>query len=1390
MGVNLRNIEGDYDIGLDMGTGSVGWAVANEEGELLHFKKQPTWGSRLFDGADSAAAARVPRGQRRRYVRRRWRLDLLQGLLQDEVEKVDPDFFLRLRQSRLVNDDPNKTTSSYRWPIFNDSDFTEADYYEQFPTIYHLRKYLMESDEQADIRLVYLALHNIVKCRGNFLREGQSLSATKAKPDAAVEAFGDALAAWCDSREAECGKVNVDNIVAVLAAKGINNSERAASIAECLPVSLGDNAADKKLKKALSTAMVGLKAEFKDVFGEFAAEKTKISLADDEGVEAVREACPDDSKDLFESLRGVYSAYILQGLLSYAPGQTISANMVAKYVQYGRDLETLKALVREYKDKKIYDEFFRGPLYEDGSGYDVFQSKGYTRYNLGKTPYDDFAKEVRKLFAGTPAESDPRFESMMEAFGLQKFLRRLKTSDNGSIYYQLHLEEMEVILDKQGEFHPVLREQREKLLSLVSFRIPYYVGPLTQRNARLDAHGKARFAWSERMAGKEDVAITPWNWDDVIDKGKSAENFIKRMTGICTYLQGEDVLPKASLLYEEFCVLNELNGMRWTVDGDEEQRFDEEQRRGMVNDLFHRYRTVGNKRIEDWLAQNGYQTDARVVGSQGASGLESKMSSYIFFAKDIFGVKEIPKADYPMIEEIILWSTLFEDRAILREKLEEKYGPAGCGRLNDKQIKAICKKRFAGWGRLSRKFLTGLKVDTQLGEKSIMDILREGDPNSDGRRGRTMVLMEILHDDNLGFQKEIDAANRAYLEDAEDAWGVNDLPGSPAVRRSLNQAIRIVDEIAGIAGKAPKQIFIEVTRDDDMKKKGSRTKRRYDHLKEALAQLKEQDPDWTKGILGELKRVNANELDERLTLYFMQNGKCLYSGRAIDINQLSNAGLYEVDHIIPRSYVKDDSFENKALVYREENQRKTDAMLIDQQTRQRMSGYWRALHDVGLIGDKKFKNLMRSYVGENAMRGFIARQLVETSQMVKFAQLLLSVRYPETKIVPVKASMSHNLREAASFPKCREANDFHHAHDAYLACRVGQFVSKWYPDIYDQPIKYAHAMKKYVTEQAQIFNRNHEAPGSSGFVVGRFTGSFVDKETGEIWDGPAEVEEIRKALNYRQCYISRMPAEDSGVFWNATIYSPRDPKMGPKLALPLKKGLDPKKYGGYSSQQFAYFFIYEACDKKNRTVFRFAEVPVWLAPRIRRDKGVLVRYARELAEGEKLTFVGVQREKILKKQLIEIDGERFLITGKKEMRNATEIGLSASEVDLLQQYVSRRNSGMAGFESEAEIDSLVESVLKGAALYARRLSALLKLDCLREGISKLSGGEKIEVSLRILALANATVNMSDLSLAGGSKCAGCMQPTYSKLLTDPKIDFYIVDQSVTGMFEKRTRVGL
>ena len=1386
--MNLRNISDDYSIGLDMGTGSVGWAVGDVRGQLFHFKRQPTWGSRLFDSANTAAMARMPRSQRRRYVRRRWRLDLLQSLFQDEIEKVDPEFFIRLRQSRLIKEDRAEGHRDYGYPLFNDSDFTEREYYKRFPTIYHLRKWLMETDGQADVRLIYLAIHNIVKHRGNFLREEQkSLSAKTAKPDVALHSFFEALKAWCATRGYESVSDVTAKVLDVLADDKAAPTSKKKVIATLLGVSMGDDsAANRRCNDALAAGMVGLKAEFKNVFGEFQAEKTAIHLSSDEDVDALREACPDDSIELFNRLCDVYSAYVLQGLLSYAPGETISVNMVEKYEQYGKDLTLLKELVRRYASKS-YDSFFRGPTYPDTNIYDASKAKGYTKYNLGtsKLSYDDFSKEVKSLLGKTGAVNDERYQSMMEAFDKQQFLRRLKTSDNGSIYYQLHFEELQAILKNQGRFYPFLKTDEKKIESLVSFRIPYYVGPLSSRNAAVDQHGKQRFAWAERKPGQEDTPITPWNWDSVIDRNKSAEKFIKRMTGMCTYLQGEEVLPRCSLLYEEFCVLNELNGLRLTIDGDREHRLDAAQREGIVHDLFHHKRSVSYRQIEDWIAREEGFMYPHISGGQGVSGLESKMGSYIFFCKDVFGVDELDRKDYDMVEEIILWNTLFEDRRILKEKLVQKYGEQAGGPLSDEQIKRICKKRFTGWGRLSEKFLIGLKVKTDVGPKSIMDVLREGDPNSDSRRGHAMVMMEALRDENLGFQKRVDEFNRNYFEANGKLVEINELPGSPAIRRSLNQAMRIVDEIAKIAGHAPANIFIEVTRDDDERKKGRRTTRRYDELKKALEAFKSDDPE----IWREICETAPKDLDERLTLYFMQRGKCLYSGRPIDMNRLAESGLYEVDHIIPRAYIKDDSFENKALVYREENQRKTDALLIDQGVRRKMHDYWNMLHGAKLIGDKKYNNLMRSTISEQTMKGFVARQLVETSQMVKLVQSMLEVRYPETKIVPVKASISHNLREAAGFIKCREANDFHHAHDAYLALRVGMFIQKRHPGVYENPIGLTRAMRKYAQSQAEIFRSTHHLPGSAGFIVNSFMSSGFDKETGEIfkddWDAEAEVEGIRRALNYRQCFISRMPYEDTGVFWDATIYSPR---CGKNLGLPLKRHLDPKKYGSYSGKNYAYFFIYKEMDKRGKEDYQLAGVPIFLLSQLKYGESKLEDYARKLAVEKKRIFVGIEVWHILHDQLVEVRGDRLAVTGEEVMKSVHQLAFTQVEMELIKKLIENKNGDSSCNKRRITQDIL--NIIKSQAnsVNCKLISESIDILTIEKNFKSVSFEQQRDILLGIIRAyrGGRQSRPIDLSCLGGAKNAGRLRPARTKLPSD----FCIIDQSVTGMFERRTRIGL
>ena len=72
------------------------------------------------------------------------------------------------------------------------------------------------------------------------------------------------------------------------------------------------------------------------------------------------------------------------------------------------------------------------------------------------------------------------------------------------------------------------------------------------------------------------------------------------MTNKCTYLIGEDVLPKDSLLYSKFMVLNELKYLR--LDG---QKISVELKQKIYRDVFCRSRKVTQKKLKSYLIREG-----------------------------------------------------------------------------------------------------------------------------------------------------------------------------------------------------------------------------------------------------------------------------------------------------------------------------------------------------------------------------------------------------------------------------------------------------------------------------------------------------------------------------------------------------------------------------------------------------------------------------------------------------------------------------------------------------------------------------------------------------------------------------------------------------------------
>lgn len=1393
--MNLRGAEG-YSIGLDLGTGSVGWAVVGPDGRMLHVKGKPAWGARIFPSANQAADRRVNRSQRRRYARRRQRLDTLQSYFADEIDKVDPEFFVRLNASRLRPDDPDSHRSVHEpSPLFNGSDFTEHDYYKKFPTIWHLRSYLMTTDNKEDIRLVYLALHNIVKYRGNFLRQDQpGLSAKNADMSRACKQL-------CEALENRAEQLGIEGVSAdpTKVEEAFQKGSHAREISDQLGKHIIKTPGAPKMAVAIGKACVGYVAEFADalcvekVTGDGAS---SFSLADEDKVDAF--ACPDDAVELFEAIQATYSSFVLQELLSYEPGQTISSQFVKQYALHREDLKALKQLVRTYCPDK-YSEFFRGPKFANGDyDFNRVTSPSYTAYILGEKlcnkngcDHETLIKAIKKMLDPSKVKGlgeDPVFLGIKDRLFTENtdFLKKQKVRGNGAIPYQLHLEEMDAILKNQGRFYPFLEEHREEIERIVSSRIPYYVGPLginPDPGAPFESNpvdSTRKFAWSRRLPGKEHAKAYPWNIDEVIDKDATAELFIRRMTGTCTYLYGEPVLPSHSLLYEEFCVLNELNGARWRMTGSDWERFDQKDREGIYNDLFKQRASVPYRAVSEWMRRKHGHQDVEVRGGQKEEGFASSLDSYRFFKK-VLGVDDLDESLYPMVEDLVLWCTLFEDRDILRRKVEQAYGD----RLSEKQISQICKKRFTGWGRLSEKLLSGLKiVNPQWGAISIMDVLRYGNPYN---HGRTAIFQEVVKDHDLGFKEAIERENEGKIKEMD----LNDLPGSPALRRPINQALRIVDELVSIAGHAPARICIEETRDDDMKKRGARTTAREHALRDAYKKfLSEVESECLRAAKEDDEQLRSdldsfkNQLDsERVMLYFAQRGKSLYSGKPLDIRNLSS---YEVDHILPRSYIKDDSLDNKALVLRDENQRKLDDHLLDVSIRRKMAKTWDALHSAGLMSDKKLRNLTRDHISDRAMESFINRQLVETSQVVKFTRLLLEQKYPDAIIATVRANVSHGIRENADFPKCREANDYHHAQDAYLACQASRFVGTCYPD-WENGINLSYVRKQFhkLAEERVGSNR---LPGRSGFVADMFMRQQADEETGElIWDGPAEIAAMRKELYCKQCYVTRMPEIRSGAFWNETIYSPRDTKKGANLEIPLKKGLDPHVYGGPSGKDYAYFCAFVAKNKRGKDEYYLAGVPLYLAESVADSEQGALEFAHTIVKPGS-SDIRIIRARVPFLQKFELDGDELYIGGYKQVMPAREASYSFEDYSVLCAISGWLQGGKASGEqlgiSDESLLRLYDVLTSKLQKNCERLYRLLKLEELRAAYAVADVEDRYNVILTLMQMSTGQITMGDLESIGGNKHSGYMQLTYTKNLAE----MTFIDSSVTGIFERRQSV--
>lgn len=1205
---NRENIK--YYMGVDIGTNSVGWAVIDENGNLLKKGKHHLWGSRLFDQAQTAQNRRNYRSSRRRYNKRRQRIGLLRLIMSDMVLEVDPSFFIRLEKTTFLDKEDKKAIlkDNYKmnYNLFCDEDYNDKKYFKDYPTIYHLRKKLCESDEKADPRLIYLALHHIVKYRGNFLYEGQELHLEPSNKEEDLKILFDILGKNNDT----VYDISEEQIQFILKTV-VENISKTAKVDECMS-QLKLNSEDKKIVKEFMRGLVGNKFNVSKLYMhedlQFDDEDLKLQFSDKSYEEKITEYenVLEEKMEFIDLMQRFYSWIELSKIVgSDSQHASISGAMVNIYESHREDLRTLKEVMLKI-GKKEYDEMFK-PTSKNVVNY--YNYVNPVACSGDKT--DGFYKYVKKAIEKS---DDSRKDEILQKIANETYMLKQTSKNNAYIPYQMQKDELIKILDHQEKYYPVLKENRDKIISILEFRIPYYYGPLD---------GNKQFGWLIKKKGKENERILPWNHQEIVDVQETAAQFIKKLTNYCTYLPIEKVMPQKSLTCSMYEVLSEVNKIR--IDG---KLLPIDTKNRLIEDLFFKRKTVKEKDLINWLKQNQL-TVGEITGYQKEKAFSSSLAPWIDF-KEIFD--EINDSNYDLIEKIIEDTTIFNEGSILKERLKKVYN------LDQNKIKKIMKLKYSGWSRLSKKLINGIRADNKFGSSvSILDVMKESH----------MTLMEIINDQDLGFKQIIEKENFKNETGSFEYEDIENLAGSPALKRGIWQTLQVIEEIKNYMGHEPKNIYIEFAREEQEK---VRTTTRVKKLKSIYNDIKNQLDVHGKEVYSNLnKQDEKSSIEKRLYLYYTQLGKCMYSGESLDIDKLSN---YEIDHIFPRTLTSDDSLDNLVLVKKKENQRKLDDLVLPLEIRNKMEVFWKKLYDNGLITQTKYYRLMRDEFRRDQIDKFINRQLVETRQIIKHVANIIENHFEDTKVFTVRANLSHEFREKYGIYKNRNVNDFHHAHDAYIACIIGRYIQIRFPGL-EAKYVYGQYMQNVKKTKNNIDKENH------GFIINSMKYECIDEDTGEVIWNPERILDYIKCFNYRDVYITKKLDTNNRELFNVTIL-PNDKnseKGKTKATIPVNKlRSNVRKYGGFSGLQSDIVAIE---GKKGKKIDRrLINLPILLRYVSIEDQ------CKYIMENNKYSDVKIIK-KIKKNQLIEIDGGLYYLSSATELVNAHQLILNNKENEII-----------------------------------------------------------------------------------------------------------------------------
>ena len=292
---------------------------------------------------------------------------------------------------------------------------------------------------------------------------------------------------------------------------------------------------------------------------------------------------------------------------------------------------------------------------------------------------------------------------------------------------------------------------------------------------------------------------------------------------------------------------------------------------------------------------------------------------------------------------------------------------------------------------------------------------------------------------------------------------------NPVVLRALSQARKVINAVVRRYG-SPARIHIETAREvgksfKDRKEIEKRQEENRKDREESATEFREYFPNF----IGEPKSKDIL----KLRLYKQQHGKCLYSGKEINLGRLNEIGYVEIDHALPFSRTWDDSFNNKVLVLGSENQNKGDRTPYEYLNGKDNSREWqefKARVETSRFPHSKKQRILLQKFDEKEFKN---RNLSDTRYINRFlcqfvADHMQLTGKDKNRVFASNGQITNLLRGFWGLRKARAENDRHHALDAVVvACSTV-------------------AMQQKITRFVRYKEMN------------AFDGKTIDKETGEV----------------------------------------------------------------------------------------------------------------------------------------------------------------------------------------------------------------------------------------------------------------------------------------------------